>query len=59
MCVFYEIYLDGASLIKKGGLDKVGDTLKFEYLILCIWLIQSHSQRGSPSANLGNKDSDG
>jgi len=53
--VFYEIYLYGSSLIEKGGIDNVSDTVKFEYLILIIWLIQSHSQRGSPSANLGNK----
>jgi hypothetical protein len=59
VCVIYEIYLDRASLIKKAGIDKVGHTLKFEYLILFIWLIQSHSQRGSPSANLGNKDPNG
>jgi len=56
MCFFYEIYLYGASLIKEGGIYEVGDPVKFEYLILIIWLIQSHSQRGSPSANLGNKD---
>ena len=59
MSVLQVIYLNRAGLIKKGAIDKVSDTRKFEYLILFIWLIQSHSQRGSPSANLGNKDSDG
>jgi len=57
--IFHKVYLDGPSLGKKGGIDKVGETLKFEDLILFVWLIQSHSQRGSPSANLGNKDPDG
>ena len=59
MCVLQVIYLYRAGLVKKGAIDKVSHTREFEYLILFIWLIQSHSQRGSPSANLGDKDPNG
>ena len=44
MCVLHVIYLYRADLVKKGAIDKISHTRKFEYLILFIWLIQSHSQ---------------
>jgi hypothetical protein len=44
MRVLHVIYLYRTGLVKQGAINKVSDTLKFEYLILFIWLIQSHSQ---------------
>ena len=58
MSVIHEIHLYGTNLLNEGSINKVGEAAEFENLIFVVWLIQSHSQGGAPSTNLGYKNSD-
>jgi hypothetical protein len=54
-----EIDLHRTDLIEQAGFHNIGKTTKFKHLVVLSRLIQSHAQRGPPSADMRHVDPNG
>ena len=54
-----EVDVDRLRLCPKGLFDDEGQAVVFENLVVFVWLIQSHTQRGTRSPTLHHRDAHG